>query len=160
MDLIETIEIVNPPYKFSKYNSKKKVKEDHYLSANLYFTRDQWLKNSIKKECLRYLYPHFKGLPKLSKMRIDIEVHSYKTQFDLDNKAYYWIKIVLDLLKTPSSKQLKNAYLKGNDIVSVNVLDDDTVKFVDAINMRYVSGGDKLVFKIYGVLLEVQGKLL
>lgn len=155
MNYEKIIEVPSPPYKYHSPQGK-----DYYLSGNVFFMRDQWTKNTIKKKCLEYLEPHFRDVPKLSKLRIRIEVHSYKTQFDLDNKGYFWIKILLDLLKTPTPKQIKNSHLRGREIISANVLEEDTVKFVDYISMRYRHGGDKLVFHIKGQLLDVQQKLL
>ena len=156
----KTIIIEDPPIKFVKFNKRKQAPITYYLTGNLFFNRDVWIVNSIIKECKRYLYPYFKDLPKLDKMELDILFERNTTQWDLDNKGYFWEKILFDILKTPSPKQLKNAYLKGNDIISVNVLHDDTVKYVTSINKRFEKGGNRIHFNFTGRLLEEQKKLL
>lgn len=177
MEHIKTIVIENPPYKFEKWVDKKvkrrgrggkmyytgqteRTLETFYLSANLFFNRNVWAVDEIKKECLRFLKPHFDELPKIERMRLGIKIYSNKTQFDIDNKGYFWSKILLDLLKTPTPTEKRNAHLKGNDIISCEKIKDDTVKYVDQVYFRYAGPGNKIEFIINGRLLDVQQKLL
>lgn len=155
----KTIVIEDPPIKFVKFNKKKQKDVTYYLTGNLFFNRDVWTIDKIIKESKRFLYPSFKDLPKLEKMELEILFERNTTQWDLDNKGYFWEKIFFDLLKTPSSKQKKNAYLKGHDIISVEVLPDDTVKFVPRIVKSFKKGGNRIHFIIRGRLLANQSTL-
>ena len=70
--------------------------------------------------------------------------------WDLDNKVYFWVKIIMDLLKTPSSRKETNAKKKGKILKTLRVLPEDTVKYCDEINMKYEKGPHTLIVEIYG----------
>lgn len=168
MEHIKTIVIPDPPTKYIVKSKTKidpktgKLKADtHYLTANLFYADKihYHLKSKIVKFSKDYLFIFFQGLPKLEKMKINVIYSRPDDNFDLDNKAYYWTKIALDIFKTPSSRQLLNAHKKGNDIVTINCLPDDTVKYLDEINMKYVKGEHSLVFEIYGRKMDEQKKM-
>lgn len=159
MNFKTTIIVEDPPYKFVKYNRRKDEYTTYYLSGNLFFNRNVWTVNSIVQECKRYLKPFFEDLPKLEKMQLEMIFERNTTQFDLDNKGYFWEKVFFDLLKTPTMKQINNSALKGRDIVTVNVLHDDTVRFVDKITKSFVKGGNRITFIIEGKLLDEQSEL-
>jgi len=167
MDLIKEIVIKDPP---TKYIDRKKTKIDpetgklketiYYLTANLFYGGIQYyLRYKITKAIKNYLVPYFKNLPRLSKLRVEITYFKPQDHFDLDNKVYFWVKMILDILKTPTSKQILNANKKGHSIITVNVLKDDTVRYIDEICMRYEKGEHKIVVKLYGVL-EIEQKQL
>lgn len=159
MNFKTTIIVEDPPYKFVKYDRKRDKNTTYYLSGNLFFNRNVWTVNNIIQECKRWLKPHFEELPKLQKMQLEMIFERNTTQFDLDNKGYFWEKVFFDLLKTPSMKQIRNSALKGKDIITVNVLHDDTVLFVDKITKSFVKGGNRITFIIEGKLLDEQSEL-
>lgn len=158
MELIKTIIIKDPP---TKYVDRKKTKIDpktgrlkedvYYLTANLFYGGLQYyLRSKITNAIKSFLIPYLDGVPELKKCRIELIYSKPQDNFDLDNKAYFWLKMFLDLLKTPSKRQIKNANLKGRDIKSVNVLADDTVRYIDDIHLKYEKGEHQLILKIYG----------
>jgi hypothetical protein len=171
LDLITIITIEKPPKKYEKWVNKKVIvnrkwtgerkmkKVVYYLTANLFFDRNVWVVHEIKSAVKRHIKPYFDNIPKLEKMQLDI-IFSRQTQtYDLDN-MYFWEKVILDLLKTPTSKQLLNAYKRGNDIITCEVLKDDTVQYVDKINKSFVLGKNEIIIKIYGRKLNEQVKLI
>ena len=159
MELIKEIIIENPPTKYVDRKKTKidpktgKLKEDvYYLTANLFYSGTQYfIRAKITNAIKQYLMPHLKGIPKLSKCQIEVVYQKPQDNFDLDNKAYFWVKMILDLLKTPSSRQLKNAHLRGRNIKRVNVLKDDTVRYIDEITMKYKTGPHRLIIRIFGI---------
>jgi len=116
--LIKEIVVVDPPtkwtlaYKKEKFNSKGDLvtKQDFYLTGNLFYSdRSSFhITSKIIQESKEFLFPYLKGLPELEKMRLEFEYHHLK-HIDLDNKANYWIKLVFDILKTPTQRQLIKA---------------------------------------------------
>lgn len=154
-----TIIVEDPPYKFVKFNKQKQKNETYYLTANLFFNRNVWTVGTILNECKTWLAPHFGSIPRLNKMQLEMIFERNSTQFDLDNKGYFWEKVFFDIMKTPSKIQLNNSYLKGRDIISCNVLKDDTVVYVDSIKKSFIKGGNRIHFKITGELYEDQESL-
>ena len=161
MELVKEIVIENPP---TKYNDKKKTKIDpktgklkvnvHYLTANLFFAGIPfYLRMKITNEIKEYLIPRMQGIPKLKKARVSIIYYKPTDNWDLDNKGYFWMKMFLDILKTPSEKQKQKARKKyRKTIKSTETLPDDTVRYIDEIKMRYEKGPEKIIFRIYGEL--------
>jgi hypothetical protein len=158
MELIKEIVIDNPP---TKYLDRKKKKIDpktgqlkvdvHYLTANLFFAGIPfYLRSKITNEIKDYLVPHLKGLPKLQKARVYLIYYKKSDNWDLDNKGYFWLKMMLDLLKTPTPNQIQKALQKFRIIKTVECLPDDTVKYIDEIRMKYEKGPEKIVFRIFG----------
>jgi len=160
MDLIKEIIILDPPTKYIDRKKTKidpktgKLKEDvYYLTANLFYSvLSYFMRYKIVNEIKAYLMPKLVGVPKLEKMRIHLIYYKPQDTFDLDNKGYFWIKMILDLFKTPSNRQIKNANFKGKEIKTLNVLKDDTVRYIDDIRMSYERGPHRMVINIYGVL--------
>lgn len=148
------IVIEKPPIKFVKYNKQKRKNETFYLTGNLFFDRNVWTVNQIIQDCKRYLKPYFKDVPPLDSMELDLFFERNTTQFDLDNKGYFWEKVFFDLMKRPSEIQLDRALEKRKEIITCNVLKDDTVKYVNAINKRFKKGGNRMTFTIEGKLWE------
>lgn len=168
MELIKEFILKDPPtkwtlnYKKEKFNGKgKKVtKQDFYLTANLFYAdRSSYhITSRIINECKEYLCDNIKYLPELEKMRVELEYHHTK-HIDLDNKGYFFLKLLLDILKIPTQKQIDNAAEKGKEIISLNVIKDDTTEFIDDISMKYKKGEHCMIIRIYGRLKEQQEKL-
>lgn len=168
MQLIKSIMIPDPPSKLVK-EAKSKIdpktgelkKQTFYLSANLFMSEHLHFssRNWIFKTCKNFLLIYCQGLPKLEKMRLVITYYRMNEGFDLDNKSYFWSKIFLDLLKTPTSKQIVKAEKYKNPIISLNILKDDTVRYLDDIHWKFEKGEHAIKFDIYGRLLDEQKKL-
>jgi hypothetical protein len=168
MELIKEIILKDPPtkwtlnYKKEKFNSKgeKVTKQDFYLTANLFYAdrTSYHITSKIINECKEYLRDNIKYLPELDKMRVELEYHHTK-EIDLDNKAYFWAKLLLDILKIPTQRQINNAALNKKEIISLNVIHDDTTKFIDDIRMKFERGEHCMIIRIYGRLKEQQEKL-
>lgn len=169
MDLVKKIEIADPPTKWVKV-AKTKIDpktgvlklDTYYLTANIFYAGHLHyaVKSQIVNFSKNFLMPHMNNIPKLEKCRLKITYQRMDEGFDLDNKIYYWAKLFIDILKIPSDKQVINAFKKGYGVKTVNVLPDDTVRYLDEINMRYTKGKHMLIFEIYGRKTAEQQKLL
>jgi hypothetical protein len=168
MELIKEIIIDNPPHKWSlvykkeKFDAKGKLvtHQDYYLTGNLFYSDKSsfHIISKIIQETKEFLLPYFKGLPELEKMRLDFEYH--KTQhIDLDNKASFWLKLILDILKTPTTRQIERALHYKKPIITTNTIDDDNTKCVDELNLKFVKGEHKMIIRIYGRLKTEQKTL-
>lgn len=166
--LIKEIVILNPPskwtlvYKKDKFNSKgeKVTKQDYYLTANLFYS-DRSSFHIISKiiyETKEFLYPYLKGLPELEKMETEMEFHS-KKDIDLDNRFFFFYKLILDILKTPTSKQIIRAEKYKKPIITTNTVYDDNTKYVGGFNCVFFKGEDKIVFRIFGRIKSTQKEL-
>lgn len=160
MKLIKTIIIENPPTKYVDRKKKtidqktNKLKETtYYLTANLFYSQQNtYLTNKIVYDCKNYLYKHFEGLPKLSFIRIELIYQSDKDNFDLDNKGYFWLKCILDLIKEPTKRKSKKQSIFI--LKPLNIIQDDSCKFLKDIRMTYQKGNPKLIVNLYGVLKQ------
>ena len=160
---------MDPPTKYivkakHKVNEKTgKLKTDtYYLTQNLFFGNNSvhyMVGYKIINFCKDFLMLHIRGVPKLLRCRIHLDYYRMDTSWDLDNKAFFWIKLVQDILKTPSNNQLIKAQYRGKKIQSLLVLREDTVKEIDELRVKYIYGEHKMVIKIYGVLEDVQSEL-
>lgn len=162
MELIKEIIIVDPP---TKYIDRKKTKIDpktgrlkenvYYLTGNLFLSsQNYFLISKILREVKTYLLPHFKDLPKLSTINLEFIYQREKDNFDLDNKGYFWQKVITDILKTPSNRQLTNAHKKKRTIITTNTIKDDTVKYINGFSWAFQPGPHKLIIRIHGKLEE------
>lgn len=159
--LIKEIIIENPPtyYQIKKVKKSKKAGEDiytkYYLTSNLFFNNATSFHviSKIVYDCKLFLRDKIGYLPPLEKMRLEIEVHRSKN-IDLDNVAYFWKKLLLDILKTPTQRQLAKESEKEakyqKEIITLNVIYDDTTQYIDDIRETFKFGGNFLIFRIYG----------
>lgn len=168
MEVIFHEVLKNPPTKWILERKKIKLDENfqvvpddtYYLTANLFYDGTHWaIKSKIMRFAKEWIVEHLRVIPELEKCRIHLTYHHHKDGFDLDNKLYFWAKVLLDILKTPSEKQLENAKEYGNEIITTNTLKDDTVRYVDGINMEYKRGATALEIKITGRRQDVQTAL-
>lgn len=159
--LIKEIIIENPPTDYTIYYKKLKYDKKgnlikyvrYYLTGNLFYSNSGSI-HTVRKivyETKEYLFPYLKGLPELEKLRLEFEYYDVK-DVDLDNRASFWIKIFMDILKTPTSRQLLRASKEKNPkpIITTNTISDDDTKCIDEIKLKYVNGERKIIFRIYG----------
>ncbi|APZ82882.1 hypothetical protein [Flavobacterium phage FL-1] len=157
--LIKEIVIESPPTKYTKYFKKEKfdkdgkliTHQDYYLTGNLFYADKSsfHLISNIIQESKEFLLPYLKGIPPLAKMRVEWEYHTMK-DIDLDNKASYWLKLILDILKTPTEKQINRALKYKKIVITTNTITDDNTKCIDEIKLKYFRGEHKMVLRIYG----------
>lgn len=168
MELIKEIIIENPPHKWTlaykkpKYDKNKKLitHQDFYLTGNLFYSDKTsfHITSKIIHESKEYLYPYLKNIPELEKIRIEFEYHKMQ-HIDLDNKASYWLKIMLDILKTPTPLQIKRALSFKKPIITTNTIPDDNTKHIDEIKLKFVKGEHKMIFRIFGRIKSEQKEL-
>ena len=166
--LIKEIIIINPPthydvpYKNPKYDKNGKLVEKirYYLTGNLFYS-DAGSIHTVRKivqETKEYLFSYLKGIPPLDKMRFDFEYHR-NTKIDLDNKFSFWGKILLDILKTPTEKEINRALKFKRRVITTNTVPDDNSNHVDGFNVKFVPGEHKMVIRIYGRVKDEQKTL-
>lgn len=168
METLFHVVIKDPPTKYVMPNKKQKLDNDGqvkkdgvvYLTANAFYGGLHFaVRNKIVNYAKDWIFYFLTKMPKIQKCQIEITYHHTTDTFDLDNKVYFWTKIILDLMKTPTSKQIIQAAKYKNTIKSLNVLDDDNVKFIDKITMAYTKGESAIEIKITGTLKEEQQTL-
>jgi len=168
MELIKEITIHAPPTKYvqklkrPKFDSKGKLVTEnvHYLTSNLFFNNNlsYFITNKIIDWCKDFLYPYFKGLPALEKANLVIEYYK-PTDIDLDNVCFFYHKLIMDILKTPTPKQLISASKKSKNIITTNTIKDDDTKVSNVIHWEFFYGEPKMVVKIYGRVKDEQVKM-
>jgi hypothetical protein len=168
MEVIFHKTLPDPPTKWVYERKKVKINKrgelvgdtTHYLTANLFYGDVHWVtRNTVVKFAKEWLVQFLTDIPELEKCQIEITYHHTSDGFDLDNKLYFWVKILLDILKTPSSRQEAKAIDYDNEIISIKCLKDDTVQYVDRINMDFKRGATALEIKIIGRKSAVQETL-
>lgn len=157
--LIKEIVIDDPPTKYTLWYKKEKwdkegkliTHQDFFLTGNLFYADNTsfHLTSKIIQESKEFLMKYLKGMPPLEKMRLEFEYQSMK-YIDLDNKASYWVKIFLDILKTPTQRQINRALKYEKPIITSNTILDDNTKCIDEIKLKYFKGEHKMIFRIYG----------
>lgn len=164
MKLVKEIIIKDPPTKYvkrvtrRKAGSKKKGLEDvYYLTANLFYSNDVHfsLRSDIVNNVKGFLHEYLKDVPKLDKMRLDIVYQRPTDNFDLDNKIYFWQKILLDLMKTPTDREVKKALRYKKEIKTLRIIKDDSVKYVPELNSKYIKGEHLIKISIYELNKEI-----
>ena len=99
--------------------------KSYYLTNNLFYGGVHW---AVRKKLVEWsklyllsaLSDRMKQVkPSAYPLSIEIVYHSAKHTFDLDNKAGYWLKVLLDMLK------------------GSNIVPDDNVKFIGSIKSVY-----------------------
>ena len=168
LPLIKEIEMINPPTKFvlpyknPKYDKDGKLisSQVFYLTNNLFYSdRSSYhITSRIIQETKEYLYPFLKGLPELEKMEVDFVYYSTK-HIDLDNKFGFWLKLILDVLKTPTKRQMDNSIKRKKPIITTNTIYDDNTKCITRMSARFFIGEHKMVLRIFGKVKDEQKEL-
>lgn len=168
MDLIREIIIKEPPYKYTlvykkeKFDGKGKLvtHQDYFLTGNLFYSdrTSYHLTSKIIYETKEFLYPYLKGLPELEKMRLEFEYHKLQ-DVDLDNVSNFWLKLILDILKTPTTRQIERALAYKKPIISTNTITDDNTKCIDEIKLKFVKAERKMIIRIFGRVKNTQKEL-
>lgn len=152
------IVIRSPLKKLVHFKPRKAKDQVTYLTANFVFSERIHfaVKQKILDECKTWIVDHLEGLPKLRVMTMDITYYDNGQIWDIDNRDYFWRKIILDVLKTPTSKQIQKAAKYGREIITLNVIEDDNVKHYKGGKHIYGGKGDMMIIDIKGELLDEQ----
>ena len=62
-------------------------------------------------------------------------------------------------MKTPTQSQINRALSHKKEIITTNTIKDDNTKCIDNINLKFVRGEHKMVFRIYGRVKSEQKEL-
>ena len=111
----------------------KNKKTTHYLTANLFYSSVHFaVRKQVVDQAKQFLEPYLMDCPKLGKrLSVSVGYQSLKkNKFDLDNKAFFWQKIICDLLQ------------------SMGKLDDHNVDYIRQIHYFYQKGESKIIFQI------------
>lgn len=101
-------------------------KKKYYLSSNVFYGGVHFMiRKKIVEQCKLYLSSKFKrpfAIISESELPLSINIcyKSPKHTFDLDNKSSFWLKVILDFVKTSG------------------MIADDNVKFISQISSEYV----------------------
>lgn len=167
-DTLFHIVISDPPTKYVFHRQREKINDDgsvkkekvEYLTANLFYGDQHWsVRYTVVNYAKDWIIPFLQKMPKIQKCKIEITYYYPTDGFDLDNKLYFWIKIILDVMKTPNSDEILKAQKYKNTVKSIDKIQDDSVRFVDEIKMKYQRGAPALELKIIGILKDEQGTL-
>lgn len=168
MDLIKEIIIPDPPTKWTlKYKNPKFDKDgkpvtkmDFYLTANLFYAdrTSYHITSKIIKESKEFLFPFFKGLPELEKMELHL-IYCHNKHIDLDNKSYFWRKLILDILKTPTQRQITAAHLRKKEIITTSTILDDNTKCITKMSEEFIFGEHRMIIRIFGKIKDEQKKM-
>lgn len=100
-------------------------KNKYYLNANLFYSGlNHHIQKLIVTQCKLFLHNHLFDCPKIETFPIDIcLIYTHpRNNFDLDNKAYFWQKIIGDKLRDDKK------------------IPDDNVKFIHGWYLEYDKG--------------------
>lgn len=168
LPLIKEIVIEKPPtkyiipYKKPKYDKDGKLitEQVFYLTSNLFFNKNTsyHIISKIVEETKLWLVEYLKGLPDLEKIRIEFEYHK-TTHIDLDNVSFWWRKLLMDILKTPSQKQIDKAKRYKKFVVTTRTLPDDNTKHSASWKEDFFIGEHKMIFRVYGRVANEQTKI-
>lgn len=111
----------------------KKKKSTYYLTANLFYSSVHYaVRKKIVDQAKWFLKPYLMDCPKLEKgLSVSIGYQTNKkTKFDLDNKAFFWQKLICDLLQ------------------SMGKIEDDNIDYIRQIHYFYQKGEPKIIFQV------------
>jgi hypothetical protein len=157
MNYSAVIKIENPITYF--FMGKKNPKK-HYLTNNLFYdgrmhfaTRNKLVKltKEYLKEQIQIWEQKNGAIPKLEKMKLRVIVCRKNTNYDLDNKGGFWMKVFFDLMKTPTQKQIEKAKQYRNEIITMSIIYDDSAKYIDEYSCKHIPGGNYIEFQIEGL---------
>lgn len=168
LPLIKEIVFIDPPTKFTllyknpKFDKsgKRIMGQVFYLTNNLFYSdrTSYHITSKIIYETKEYLYPYLKSLPELEKIAIEFEYHSLK-HIDLDNKFGFFLKLILDILKTPTEKQVALSVKRKKPIITTNTIQDDNTKCIAKMSAEFILGEHKMVIRIFGKVKDEQKTL-
>tara|TARA_R100000005_G_C4853579_1_gene118674 strand:+ start:102 stop:503 length:402 start_codon:yes stop_codon:yes gene_type:complete len=121
------------PEPIEKVELGKNKKSTYYLTANLFYSSTHYqVRKQVVDEAKAFIAPFIIDCPKMEgPLSISIGYQSMKnTNFDLDNKAFFWQKIILDLLQRHKK------------------IDDDNVKIIQQIHYFYKKGEPSIILQI------------
>lgn len=139
MDLIFSADIRNPPLSVSISGKK------YYLNANIFYSGVKpWVRSTIVDQCKKFLEPYFKACPLLDDGPYCSQiVYCSDKDIDLDNKCYFWRKIIHDLLCEKRAKDNSPSIKLGK------IKDDSTRFFMSNEDVFYSTSDTRMIFSIF-----------
>ena len=139
----------------------KKLKKDvYYLTTNIYYGQIHWtIRWKAVDLAKTYLVSILPEIPKMEKLEIEITYYHPDASFDLDNKLGFWVKVLFDLFKEPTTKQILKSRQSGYPIKTIGIIKDDDCKHISRIIMQYAIGEHKMEITILGRLKKEELKL-
>lgn len=121
------------PLPLEKVELGKNKKSTYYLTANLFYSSIHYhVRKQVVDKAKEFLKPYLLDCPPLGK-NISISIGyktEKKTKFDLDNKAFFWQKVVCDLL------------------IRMGKIKDDNVDYISQIHYFYLKGPSSLTIQV------------
>lgn len=107
-----------------------------YTSANVFFGGVHFkVREKIVYACKAFLYPYLKDCPKLNNPPYSLVLqYCRKEPIDVDNKCYFWNKLIQDIL-SPNSN-ISNKMIKDQVQVEKK-LENDNSKYIDCLGWEY-----------------------
>lgn len=65
----------------------------------------------------------------------------------------------MDILKTPTQRQIERALKYKKPIITTNTIQDDNTKCIDEIKLKFIKGEHKMIFRIFGKVKSEQKEL-
>lgn len=121
------------PEPLEKVELGKNKKSTYYLTANLFYSSTHYqVRKQVVDEAKAFLAPYLQDCPVLgSGLSISIGYKSHKAPvFDLDNKAFFWQKVICDMLKR------------------LGKIEDDNVKHIQQIHYFYQKGDPSITLQV------------
>jgi len=132
--------IDNPVKHFDFYAPRKRTEKRYYLSAQIFYQSVHFaIRSKIVKRVKWWLHNYLRNTPTFTEIdTLTLIFRDKSTRWDLDNREYFWKKVILD-------------YLKEH-----NKIEDDSVKYVKGFCTRFEKGEPRLEIVIRGTLLTKQ----
>jgi|GEM_PF-1639843 len=121
------------PAPLEKVELGKNKKSTYYLTANLFYSSVHYqVRKQVVDAAKQFLLPHLQDCPVLgSNLSISIGYQSDKNNhFDLDNKAFFWQKVLCDLLKR------------------MGKIEDDNVHHIQQIHYFFQKGEPNIIIQV------------
>lgn len=111
-------------------------KRKYYLTANIFYEGVHFaVRKKVVEMAKMYLRSEINPsrLPMMDKIKLTLEFHTMDQEWDLDNREFFWKKMVLDLIKK-------------------KCIPEDNVKHVVHFETKYKRAHECLIVRIDGVI--------
>ena len=157
VEILDPLEYIDLTGKRIDPKTLKPKFKRYYLNANLFYSSmNHFVQKDIIEKVKLFLHPHIKDIPVISDYPVEIclEYYNTKTTYDLDNKLYFWNKVIADkLVKDGRVTEAQAVIKKGKTVITETVvkygkLPDDNVKYISKLTFSAHYGDPKLVIII------------
>lgn len=120
----------------------------YYLNANIFYSGIHFGQRvKIIDQAKNFLHTHFhnKRIPRLGNVSITLCFYHTRTNWDMDNREYFWKKVLLDYMK-----DLKKKVGGQTVIVDKRIIPDDDVSVVNEFHCYFMNGKPRMDIIIRG----------